>query len=60
VRVTVRQSKVDQESHGAVVGVPNGERADSCPVRWLQHWLATSATERGPLWRMVDTLGPGA
>ena len=41
VRVMVRQSKIDQEGHGAVVGVPNGERPDTCPVRWLApHFLA--------------------
>ena len=57
VRVTVRQSKVDQEGHGAVVGVPYGERPDTCPVRWLQRWLATSGIEQGPLWRMVDAWG---
>ena len=57
VRVKVRQSKVDQEGHGAVVGVPNGERSDTCPVRWLQRWLATSGIEEGPLWRMVDAWG---
>lgn len=57
VRVTVRRSKVDQEGHGAVVGVPNGERPDTCPVRWLQRWLAVSGIEGGPVWRMVDAWG---
>lgn len=57
VRVTVRQSKVDQEGHGAVVGVPNGQRPDTCPVRWLQRWQTASGIEEGPLWRMVDAWG---
>jgi site-specific recombinase XerD len=57
VKVTVRRSKVDQEGHGAVVGVPNGERSDTCPVRWVQRWLATSGVEGGPVWRMVDAHG---
>ena len=57
LRVTVRRSKVDQEGQGAVVGVPNGERPDTCPVRWLQRWLAVSGIESGPVWRMVDAHG---
>ena len=57
VRVMVRQSKVDQEGHVVVVGVPNGERADTCPVRWLRHWLQLSGIENGPLWRRVDAWG---
>jgi hypothetical protein len=51
------QSKVDQEAHGAVVGVPNGERPDACPVRTLADHRR-SRYGRGVYWHTCCGLRP--
>ena len=53
LRVTIRRSKTDQESEGAVVAVPEGRRLT--PLAHLRAWLATAGITEGavfrPLWK---------
>jgi integrase len=44
LRVTIRRSKTDQESRGAVLGLPR-RRDELCPVAALRAWRAALATE---------------
>jgi site-specific recombinase XerD len=57
--VVIRQqrSKTDQEGQGRRIGIPNGSRADTCPVRALQAWLAASGITSGPVFRRVNRHG---
>ncbi len=52
-RVTIRRSKTDQESEGAVVAVPEGRRLT--PLAHLRTWLAAAGITEGavfrPLWK---------
>lgn len=57
LRVTVRRSKTDQDGVGAVVEVPRGEHAETCPVRLVEAWLAVLGETTGPLFRPVDRHG---
>ena len=52
----MRRSKTDQESAGRKVGIPYG-RSRYCPVIALDHWLAASAIDQGPLFRPVNRHG---
>jgi integrase len=54
--VTLRRSKTDQEGAGRKVGIPFG-RTRHCPVLALDHWLAVSGIEAGPVFRPVDRHG---
>lgn len=56
LRVTVRQSKKDQQAKGATVGVPRGT-GDACPVEALRAWLALVDATDGPLFRVVTRGG---
>jgi len=53
LRVTIRRSKTDQDSEGAVVAVPEGRRLT--PLAHLRTWLAAAAITEGavfrPLWK---------
>jgi len=53
LRVTIRRSKTDQESEGAVVAVPEG--APPAPLTYLRAWLAAAGITEGaifrPLWK---------
>lgn len=40
IKVTVRRSKGDQTGHGAVVGIPAGNKNATCPLRAVRAWLA--------------------
>lgn len=51
ILVTIRRSKTDQESSGAVVAVPFG--AIVCPVKALRAWLEAASIESGPIFRAV-------
>ena len=51
------RSKTDQEGAGAEKGVPHGVRAETCPVRALEQWLAASGVREGPLFRAVSRHG---
>lgn len=57
VVVSVRRSKTDQEGAGREVGLPFGANQDSCPVRSLRQWLATSGISDGPVFRSVGRYG---
>ena len=50
-------SKTDQEGHGAVIGVPFGSHAETCPVRALRAWLEASEIPSGPVFRSVTRHG---
>jgi site-specific recombinase XerD len=52
LRVTVRQSKTDQEGAGAVVPIARG--AHACPVAAVRAWLAAAAITEGPVFRPVS------
>lgn len=54
LKVTVRKSKTDQESFGAVVALPVGRSAATCPVRALEAWCKAAGIVEGPLFRKVD------
>ena len=55
--VTVRQSKTDQESEGATIGVAYGSSLKTCPVRAVRAWVKLAEIEDGPLFRPVDRHG---
>jgi site-specific recombinase XerD len=46
LEVLIRASKTDQDATGAVVALPYGQHADTCPVRVVRAWRAALA-ERG-------------
>jgi len=48
-RVTIRRSKTDQESAGAVVAVPEGRRLT--PLAHLRAWLEAAGITEGPVFR---------
>jgi len=52
--VTLQRSKTDQEGAGRRVGIPEGQRAATCPVAALRAWLTTTSLDRGPLFRRID------
>ncbi|QOS58149.1 tyrosine-type recombinase/integrase [Thermobifida fusca] len=60
LQVRVRTSKTDRESAGAIVAVPYGSLARTCPVRTTLAWI-DALRERGitdgPLLRAVDRYG---
>ena len=50
--VTLRRSKTDQESAGAIIAVIRGTVA--CPVRALSDWLIAAEITSGPLFRPIN------
>ena len=55
LRVTVRQSKTDQEGAGAVVPITRG--AHACPVAAVRVWLQAAGITEGPVFRPVSKEG---
>jgi len=55
--IELGQSKSDQEGEGAVIGVPFGSHAETCPVRALRAWLDAAAITSGPVFRRVTRHG---
>ena len=47
--LTIRKSKTDQEGRGREVAIGYAKRADLCPVRALQSYMATLGRNTGPL-----------
>jgi integrase len=52
--VTIRKSKTDQEGQGRKVGIPYGNRLETCPIRTLDEWLNTAHFETGPVFRRMN------
>jgi len=55
--IELNRSKSDQEGKGAVIGVPFGSHAETCPVRALRAWLDASSIVSGPVFRHVTRHG---
>ena len=55
LRVTIRQSKTDQDGEGATIAIARGTVA--CPVRALRAWLDAAGIESGALFRSVNKAG---
>ena len=55
--VTVRHSKTDQAGEGAVVAIPPGSFADTCPVRAVAAWRTAAGIVDGALFARVDRHG---
>jgi len=54
LRITVRQSKTDQEGAGREVGIPHGQHPETCPVRALRAWREAAGISEGPIFRGVN------
>jgi hypothetical protein len=52
LRVTIRQSKTDQDGEGATIAIARGTIA--CPVQTLREWLDAAGIESGALFRSVN------
>jgi site-specific recombinase XerD len=55
LRVTIRQSKTDQDGEGTTIAIARGMIA--CPVRALRAWLDAAGIESGALFRSVNKAG---
>lgn len=55
LRVTIVQSKTDQEGKGEAIAILRGDVA--CPVNALTEWLAAAAIVEGPIFRPVGKGG---
>ncbi|MEQ8819423.1 MAG: site-specific integrase [Sumerlaeia bacterium] len=53
LRIRIRKSKTDQDSEGREVGVPVGNRAETCPVLALTAWLQTAGSSEGPVFQSL-------
>jgi integrase len=51
------RAKGDEAGEGAQVGVPRGQRAETCPVRAVEAWLRASAIRYGPVFCRVTRWG---
>lgn len=54
-RVTIAQSKTDQEGQGQTIAIIRGARA--CPVKAVKAWLAAASISAGPIFRPVGKGG---
>ena len=52
LRITIRQSKTDQEAEGQTIAIVRGSVA--CPVEALKAWLAAAGITGGPLFRPIN------
>lgn len=52
----IRRSKTDQTGQGRQIGIPLA-RSHHCPVRALEHWVASAGITSGPLFRPVNRHG---
>jgi site-specific recombinase XerD len=57
LEVLVRRSQTDQQGEGAVLAIPYGQHAATCPVRAWRAWLAAAGISDGPAFRAVDRHG---
>jgi site-specific recombinase XerD len=61
--IRVRRSKTDPEGKGAMVALPRGSSAATCPARSYRAWIEAASITAGPVFRAVDRHGrvrPGA
>ena len=54
VRITVRQSKTDQEGAGHTKDINCAANPAHCPVKALKCWMEKAAIESGPLFRPIN------
>jgi integrase len=52
--VQLPRSKTDPEGEGALVGLPYGSRATTCPVRNYEIWLQRTGLTEGPVFREIN------
>ena len=57
LRVLISRAKGDPEGEGAWIGVPRGERRDTCPVLALEAWRTAAGRSHGPVFRKIDCWG---
>ena len=57
LRVLISRAKGDPEGEGAWIGVPRGERRDTCPVLALEAWRTASGCAHGAVFRKIDCWG---
>ena len=57
LRLLIPRAKGDAEGRGAEIGMPRGAKAETCPVRARERWLAVSGCRFGPVVRKVDRWG---
>jgi site-specific recombinase XerD len=55
LRITIRQSKTDQDGEGATIAIARGIVA--CPVQALREWLDAAGIASGALFRSVNKAG---
>jgi site-specific recombinase XerD len=55
--ITLRRSKVDQESVGRKVGIPYGSNPETCPVRNVQAWIESAGITSSSLFRSLNRHG---
>ena len=53
----IRRSKTDGEGGGQRIGIPNGRRPGTCPVRAVRAWLQLADITTGAIFRPVDRHG---
>ena len=57
VVVHLRRSKTGQEGQGRRVGIPRGQKAETCPVRALHAYLVRAGIEVGTIFRSMTRHG---
>lgn len=57
LRLTVRQSKTDQEGNGVLKVIPRLEDNELCPVVALRTWLDSAGLNSGPMFRRFNKWG---
>lgn len=57
LRMRIPRSKRDQEGEGALVGMTNGTRWETCPATSWETWLEVSEIRSGPAFRAIDRHG---
>jgi integrase len=55
--IRVRRSKTDPEAKGAMVALPYGSTAATCPVRSYRAWIGAAGIWNGPAFRSVNRHG---
>ena len=53
IKVTIEQSKTDQEAQGQVIAILRQQDSRYCPVQALHDWLTVAGIERGALFRRM-------